>query len=237
MRIERRGEVWVVTGDYKLHPDPTCAPVRAAALPHPDHRVHLRPARVRLARAGGGGGGDRRLVAAQPGGGHAAACSSPTAWARPSGSRRCWTPRRPDLRPRGGRGHGGRLPAGRRFAARHAAGRRAPAAGRRLRGALVIAPPAAEGSPWMRRFRDAARAFVSGWMRIRGNRRRRALDRGFVLSDHADWGGILLPPCGRAGPNASGRLTDSQPKPHGSWRETGLAAEPVGPDFTASPED
>jgi putative mRNA 3-end processing factor len=58
-------------------------------------------------------------------------------------------------------------------------------------GALVIAPPSAEGSPWMRRFPGAGRAFASGWMQIRGNRRRRALDRGFVLSDHADWHGLL----------------------------------------------
>ena len=58
-------------------------------------------------------------------------------------------------------------------------------------GALVIAPPSAEGSPWMRRFSGAGRAFASGWMQIRGNRRRRAVDRGFVLSDHADWNGLL----------------------------------------------
>jgi putative mRNA 3-end processing factor len=57
--------------------------------------------------------------------------------------------------------------------------------------ALVIAPPSAAGSPWMRRFPDARRAFASGWMQIRGNRRRRAIDRGFVLSDHTDWSGLL----------------------------------------------
>ena len=28
-------------------------------------------------------------------------------------------------------------------------------------------------------------------MRIRGTRRRRSLDRGFVISDHADWPGLL----------------------------------------------
>jgi putative mRNA 3-end processing factor len=43
----------------------------------------------------------------------------------------------------------------------------------------------------MRRFSGAGRAFASGWMQIRGNRRRRAVDRGFVLSDHADWKGLL----------------------------------------------
>jgi putative mRNA 3-end processing factor len=60
-----------------------------------------------------------------------------------------------------------------------------------LGSALVIAPPSAQGSPWMRRFPGAATAFASGWMRVRGPRRRRAVDRGFVLSDHVDWAGLL----------------------------------------------
>ena len=58
-------------------------------------------------------------------------------------------------------------------------------------GALVIAPPSADNSLWMRRFSRRSRAFASGWMRIRGNRRRRAVDRGFVLSDHSDWQGLV----------------------------------------------
>ena len=59
-----------------------------------------------------------------------------------------------------------------------------------LRRALVLAPPSAAGTPWLRRFGDLSDAFASGWMRLRGARRRRALDRGFVLSDHADWPGL-----------------------------------------------
>jgi putative mRNA 3-end processing factor len=58
-------------------------------------------------------------------------------------------------------------------------------------GALVIAPPSAAGSPWMRRFGAASTGFCSGWMRIRGARRRRGYDRGFILSDHADWPALL----------------------------------------------
>ena len=58
-------------------------------------------------------------------------------------------------------------------------------------GALVLAPPSAAGSPWMRRFGDHRTGFCSGWMRIRGDRRRRGYDRGFVLSDHADWPSLL----------------------------------------------
>ncbi len=57
--------------------------------------------------------------------------------------------------------------------------------------ALVIAPPSALDSPWARRFGEFSDAFASGWMQIRGNRRRRGVDRGFVLSDHADWPGLL----------------------------------------------
>jgi putative mRNA 3-end processing factor len=53
--------------------------------------------------------------------------------------------------------------------------------------ALVLAPPLAGGTPWMRRFGDFSDGFASGWMQLRGARRRRSLDRGFVLSDHADW--------------------------------------------------
>ena len=61
----------------------------------------------------------------------------------------------------------------------------------RIKGALVIAPPSADHPAWMRRFPQRSRAFASGWMRIRGNRRRRAVDRGFVLSDHSDWDGLI----------------------------------------------
>jgi putative mRNA 3-end processing factor len=56
--------------------------------------------------------------------------------------------------------------------------------------ALVIAPPSVQGSAWTRRFGDYSDAFASGWMQLRGARRRRAVDRGFVLSDHADWPGL-----------------------------------------------
>jgi putative mRNA 3-end processing factor len=57
--------------------------------------------------------------------------------------------------------------------------------------AIVIAPPSAQGSAWMRRFGSYVDAFASGWMQVRGARRRRAVDQGFVMSDHADWPGLL----------------------------------------------
>ena len=59
-----------------------------------------------------------------------------------------------------------------------------------LRRALVVAPPAVQNSAWARRFGDLSDAFASGWMQLRGARRRRSVDRGFVLSDHADWPGL-----------------------------------------------
>ena len=59
-----------------------------------------------------------------------------------------------------------------------------------LRRALVVAPPSAAGTPWLRRFGEHADAFASGWMQLRGTRRRRGVGRGFALSDHADWPGL-----------------------------------------------
>lgn len=56
---------------------------------------------------------------------------------------------------------------------------------------MVVAPPSADNTPWLRKFGECSTAFASGWMQIRGTRRRRALDRGFVLSDHVDWNGLL----------------------------------------------
>ena len=58
-------------------------------------------------------------------------------------------------------------------------------------GQLVLAPLPARGTPWMRRLGDLSDAFASGLMRVRGVRRQRAFDRGFVLSDHADWPALL----------------------------------------------
>jgi putative mRNA 3-end processing factor len=57
--------------------------------------------------------------------------------------------------------------------------------------ALILAPPSAAASPWLKRFGDYSDGLASGWMQVRGNRRRRGLDRGFALSDHADWPGLL----------------------------------------------
>ena len=63
--------------------------------------------------------------------------------------------------------------------------------GKALAQSLVLAPLSARGTVWMRRLPNASVAFASGLMRVRGVRRQRAFDRGFVLSDHADWPSLL----------------------------------------------
>lgn len=60
-----------------------------------------------------------------------------------------------------------------------------------LKGSMVLAPPSAQGSPWIKKMVPYVTASASGWMTFRGARRRRAIDKGFVLSDHCDWQGLL----------------------------------------------
>lgn len=60
-----------------------------------------------------------------------------------------------------------------------------------LNGRLILAPPSAHRSSWMRRFKSPQTGFASGWMAVRGARQRRGYERGFVLSDHADWPGLI----------------------------------------------
>jgi putative mRNA 3-end processing factor len=60
-----------------------------------------------------------------------------------------------------------------------------------FRQAVVIAPPSAENSAWINRFHPYSLGICSGWMQVRGNLRRRNVDAGFALSDHADWKGLL----------------------------------------------
>ncbi len=59
-----------------------------------------------------------------------------------------------------------------------------------FKNALVLAPPSANGSPWLKKFTPFSLGYCSGWMRVRGAKNRRAVDQGFVLSDHADWDGL-----------------------------------------------
>ncbi|MFI2741295.1 ligase-associated DNA damage response exonuclease [Zhouia sp. PK063] len=60
-----------------------------------------------------------------------------------------------------------------------------------IAGNIIIAPPSAHGTVWLRKFAPFVTATASGWMAFRGARRRRAIDKGFVLSDHCDWQELL----------------------------------------------
>jgi putative mRNA 3-end processing factor len=110
------------------------------------------------------------------------------------------------------------------------------ARGESFAGELIVAPPSAFGSPWMRRFGDAATGFASGWMRVRGNRRRRGFERGFVLSDHVDWPGLLrtIEETGARRVLATHGYSDTLAR---YLREVGLAAEPLQTPFEGEVED
>ena len=186
VRIEDGGEVWVVSGDYKTVADATCAPFETLTchtfvtestfgLP-----VFNWPAQTTVFgeinawwRENRGRGRTSLLFVYALGKAQRVLAGVDTAigpiftHGAVEAVNNCY------------RNQGVKLPATRPIA---------PADGTpEFEGALVMAPPSAAGSPWMRRFSQASRAFVSGWMNIRGQRRRRAVDRGFVLSDHGDW--------------------------------------------------
>ena len=60
-----------------------------------------------------------------------------------------------------------------------------------MKGEIVIVPPALLDSNIIRKIPDAATAICSGWMQVRGSRRWRSADAGFAVSDHADWNELL----------------------------------------------
>ena len=191
VRIEHQGEVWVASGDYKRSPDPTCTPFEPVrchtfiteatfALPlftwdppavtvaeicawWDEMREAGRPAVI----FGYALGKAQRVMA------ELARCTDRPVFVH--GALVDLT----DVY----RGSGVVLPPIQRATD--------TAKGQSFAGELIVAPLSARGSTWMRRFRDHSSAFASGWMRIRGARRRRGYDRGFALSDHADWQGLL----------------------------------------------
>lgn len=190
VRLEHGGEVWVVSGDYKIEPDGVCAPfepvrcdtfVTESTFGLPVYR--WRPQAEIMAEANGwwrdnSAAGRASVVFAYGLGKAQRLLKWIDAAIGPVYCHGAIEPVNEIYRARGVA-----LPQTRRVS--EAAGRDAFA------GALVIAPPSAEGTPWMRRFGEYSDAFASGWMQIRGNRRRRGVDRGFALSDHADWPGLL----------------------------------------------
>lgn len=106
----------------------------------------------------------------------------------------------------------------------------------RFRKSLIITPPSALGTPWLRKMQPYATASASGWMNIRGNRRIRSIDKGFVISDHADWEGL----------NKTIKETEAEKVyvTHGykdvmvKWlRESGIDAKPLSTEFKGETEE
>lgn len=189
VRLQWRGQVWVVSGDYKLDADSTCAPFEPVAchtfitestfgLPvyrWPEPAAVMQQINAWWAENAGNsrasvlyayslGKGQRVLAGLDTSIGPIVTHGSLNALNDAY------------------RAAGVKLPATQAATELAAADRQR---------ALVLAPPAAATSSWMRRFGQASDAMASGWMRVRGARRRRAMDRGFVLSDHADWPSLL----------------------------------------------
>ncbi|HXI01308.1 MAG TPA: ligase-associated DNA damage response exonuclease [Sphingobacteriaceae bacterium] len=61
----------------------------------------------------------------------------------------------------------------------------------KVRKGIIICPPSAIGTPWIRKFQPFSFGYCSGWMALRGAKKRMAADPGFVISDHADWNGLI----------------------------------------------
>lgn len=189
VRVEYAGEVWVVSGDYKRETDPTCAPfeplrchtfITEATFGLPIY--HWQPQQETFAQI--------------------------NQWWRANAAQQ-----RASILYCYALGKAQRVLAGidasigpifthgaveRLNGAYRASGVTLPdtiyalAAGKNdYRAALIVAPVSARATSWVNRFGEHSSGFVSGWMRIRGARRQRAVDRGFVLSDHADWDGLL----------------------------------------------
>jgi putative mRNA 3-end processing factor len=191
VRVEHRGEVWVASGDYKRAADPTCAPfdpqrchafITEATFAMPVFRWDAPATTIAEISAWW----DEMSAARRPAvvfGYALGKAQRLLAELAPLADRPIYVHGVLDDLLEIYRAAGVPLPATRRASD-------APR-GTSFAGELIVAPLMARGSVWMRRFRDHSAAFASGWMRIRGARRRRGYDRGFALSDHADWDALL----------------------------------------------
>jgi putative mRNA 3-end processing factor len=182
VRLESRGEVWVVSGDYALVPDPTCAPFEPLrchtflteatfGLPifrWPDDTMDD----IRFWWRANQEAGKASLLYAHPLGMAQRLLAGIDHSIGPIHAHEAVEHVNQIYRQQG-----------------IALAPTVPAA--EWPRALILAPPSCHGSAWARSFGHVSTALASGWMRIRGTRRRLSLDRGFVLSDHADWPGLL----------------------------------------------
>jgi putative mRNA 3-end processing factor len=231
VRIESGGEVWVVSGDYKLEPDPTCVPfepvrchtfVTESTFGLPIYRWSA-PSGIFEAidawwRANADAGRASVLYAYAFGKAQRVLASVDASIG-------------PILV------HGAVETLDRAYREAGVALPEAKVAidlpkGYDVSRALVVAPPSAQSTPWLKRFGDYSDAFASGWMAVRGNRRRLAVDQGFALSDHADWAGL------NRAIDATGAtrviVTHGQALPLVQWlRERGLEASAIQTRFEA----
>jgi putative mRNA 3-end processing factor len=191
VRVEHRGEVWVVSGDYKTEPDPTCTPfepvrchvfITESTFGLPIYRWTRQAetfAEISAWWKANREAGRASIVFAYALGKAQRVLAGLADIAQGD----FYTHGAVERLNRDYRECGISLPpttyAG------------SIAKGHDWTGALIVAPPSAGGSTWLRRFGSASTAFVSGWMRVRGARRRRSVDRGFVLSDHVDWPALM----------------------------------------------
>ncbi|WP_238602777.1 ligase-associated DNA damage response exonuclease [Fimbriiglobus ruber] len=190
VRLEYRGEVWVVSGDYKLEPDPTCAAfepvgchtfITESTFGLPIYRWD--PAAALFAQINAWWRANREAGKASIIYAYSLGKAQRVMAGVDSSIGPIFTHGATERVTRAYRESGVALPPTEPVAD--------AVRGKTWAGALVIAPPSAAGSTWVQKFEPAATAVASGWMRVRGTRRRRAVDRGFVLSDHADWPGLL----------------------------------------------
>ncbi len=190
VRLEYRGEVWVVSGDYKVEPDATCSPFEAV-------RCHTFVTESTFGLPIYRWPSERSIF------------DQVNAWWRSNQeqgkaslllgyalgkSQRLLSGLDPSIGPILTHGAVEKL-----TRAYREGGVPLPPtayAGTAVKGkdwspCLIIAPPSAQGTPWARKFGPLSTGIASGWMTIRGTRRRKAVDRGFILSDHVDWPGLL----------------------------------------------
>ena len=191
IRVEHRAETWVVSGDYKTEPDPTCTPfepvrcnvfVTESTFGLPIYR--WTPQSETFAGIGDWWKANKDAGRASVIFAYALGKAQRVlAGLAELGHGRFYTHGAVERLNRDYRDGGvslpptiyaGSMPKGHDWA-----------------GAMIVAPPSAAGSLWLRRFGQSSTAFASGWMRVRGARRRRSVDRGFVLSDHVDWPSLM----------------------------------------------
>jgi putative mRNA 3-end processing factor len=230
VRVEHGGEVWAVTGDYKLDHDPTCATFESVRCdvfvtestfglpvyrwPASDivadeinawWRLNRDAGRTSVILAYALGKAQRIAATVDPSIGPIVAHGAVTKLVEAYRASGVKLPSIDRVPPRARRVGGGR--------------------------ALVIAPPSVLGSPWLKMFGESSVAVASGWMTVRGLRRRRGVEQGFVVSDHADFPGLLsaIEASGASRVLVTHGFSDVLSR---FLRERGLDARPLATHFT-----